>query len=63
MYFLMTNKVGMVVEEEGLTWKWKVTQNILWHLQERQALVETSAHETINGRKPIFMNSPTEKFG
>lgn len=26
----MTNKVGIVVEEEGLTWKWKVTQNILW---------------------------------
>lgn len=34
MYFLMTNKVGMVVEEEGLTWKRKVTQNILWLNQE-----------------------------
>lgn len=34
MYFLMTNKVGIVVEEEGLTWKWKVTQNILWLNQE-----------------------------
>ena len=33
MYFLMTNKVG-IVEEERLTWKWNVTQNILWLKQE-----------------------------
>ena len=40
MYFLMTNKVGMVVEEEGLTWKWKVTQNILWLNQEHCPVIQ-----------------------